>query len=100
MVTVQFLEKDSPYTGIYQIDQYGTWSVAKQGKSKVLDESAITTLQIMMSQSRVFRKTPFYAEPPILYGLEYIKKNAYVSVVGMEELRRWYKNRKKPNYVY
>jgi hypothetical protein len=100
VVTVRFLEKDHPYTGVYQIDQYGTWSVAQSGTSKILDRSAITHLKRMMSQARLFLTTPFHAEPLILHGLKYIKNNARVSVVGMETLRRWYKEQRNPTYIY
>lgn len=100
MVAVRFLEKNHPYTGVYQVDQYGTWSVATPGTSKVLDRSAILHLKTMMSQARLFRTTPFHAEPLLLHGLEYIKNNAYVSVVGIETLRRWYKEQTNPTYVY
>ncbi len=100
MVTVRFLEKNHPYTGVYQIDQYGTWSVAQSGTSKVLDQSAILHLETMMSQASLSRTTPFHAEPLILHGLEYIKNNAHVSVVGIETLRRWYRTQRNPKYIY
>jgi hypothetical protein len=102
MVTIQFPgnDEDNPYTGTYQIDQYGTWSVIKQGRSKVLDDSAITLLQTMMSQAGFFRTTPFFAQPSILQKLEYIKENTRISVTGIEKLRLWYRKNRKSNYVY